>query len=44
MFQIKLEFFGYFIIVFGVFWMMSEIFLSRSGNYFFQIVEFRACE
>jgi hypothetical protein len=44
MFQIKLEFFDYSIIIFGVFWVMSEKFLFKSGNYFSQIVEFKACE
>jgi hypothetical protein len=44
MFQIKLKVFGYSIIIFGVFWAMSEKFLSKLGNYFFQIVEFKACE
>jgi hypothetical protein len=44
MFQIKLEFFGYFIVVFGVFWVMSEKFLSKSSNYFPQIVKSNACE
>jgi hypothetical protein len=39
MFQIKLEFFGYSAIVFGVFWVTSEKFLSKSGNYFSQIIE-----
>jgi hypothetical protein len=35
MLQIKLEFFfGYSVIVFGVFWAMSEKFLSKSSNYF----------
>jgi hypothetical protein len=34
MFQIKLGFFRYFVIIFGVFWMMSEKFLSKFGNYF----------
>ncbi len=40
MFQIKLEFFGYSVIIFGLFWAMNEKFLSKSGNYFSQIVEF----
>jgi hypothetical protein len=44
MFQIKLEFFGYFVIIFGVFWAISEKFLFKSSNYFSQIIEFKACE
>jgi hypothetical protein len=44
MFQIKLEFFGYSVTIFRVFWAMSEKFLSKSGNYFSQIVELKACE
>jgi hypothetical protein len=28
----------------GVFWVMSEKFLSKSSNYFSQIVKFKACE
>jgi hypothetical protein len=44
MFQIKLELFGYSVIVFGVFWAMNEKFLFKSSNYFSQIVKFKACE
>jgi len=36
MFQIKLEFFRYSVIIFRVFWVMSEKFLSKFGNYFSQ--------
>jgi hypothetical protein len=44
MFQIKLIFFGFFVIIFIVFWSMNEIFLSKSNDYFSQIVGFSACE
>jgi hypothetical protein len=43
-FQIKLEVFGYFAIIFGMFWAKSEFFLFKSGNYFSQIIEFEACK
>jgi hypothetical protein len=44
MFQSKLEFFGYSVIIFRVFWVMSEKFLSKSSSYLPQIVELKACE
>ncbi len=44
MFQIELEFFGYSVIIFGVFWAMNEKFLSKSSSYLSQIVELKACE
>jgi hypothetical protein len=36
MFQIKLEFFGYYVIILGVFWVTSEKHLSKFRNYFSQ--------
>jgi len=32
-FKLSYKFFGYFVVVFGVFWAMSEKFLSKSSNY-----------
>jgi hypothetical protein len=44
MFQIKLDFFGYSVIIFGVLWAMNEKFLSESSSNLSQIVELKACE
>ncbi len=44
MFQIKLEFFDYSTIIFGMFWAKSEFFWSKSRNYFSHIIKFEACK